>query len=136
MTPSQSYLVTVHNRLHPIFAEQDLPDLGKTPPLTDPSVYTSLEIVLDKNTGKVVRMGVTKPSGFPSFDRQALASVERAAPFGKAPDVIASPDGNVYLHWEFHRNPVDACTTRNARVFIANEAPRSPDPAPQKSTTP
>jgi hypothetical protein len=127
--PFATYLVTIHNRIHPIFAEQDLPaldDLGKTHPINEPSVYASLEIVLDKNTGKVVRMGVTKPSGFTSFDLQALDAVSRAAPFGKAPDIIASPDGNVYLHWEFHRNPFDACTTRNARPLMLKAAPAKP----------
>ena len=81
--------------------------------------------MLNKNTGKIVRMGVTKTSGVTAFDIVALSSVDRAAPFGKAPDVIASPDGNVYLHWEFHRDPFDACTTRNARPYILKHAPKS-----------
>jgi hypothetical protein len=54
----------------------------------------------------------------------ALSSVDRAGPFGKAPEIIASPDGNVYLHWEFHRDPFDACTTRNARPFLLKNAPK------------
>ncbi len=128
-SPFATYLVTIHNRIHPIFAEQDLAALDglpKSDPLNDPKLYTSLEIVLDKDTGKIVRMGVTKASGVTSFDMQALNSVDRAAPFGKAPDVIASPDGNVYLHWEFHRDPFDACTTRNARPFMLKSAPKKP----------
>jgi TonB family protein len=123
--PFATYLVAVHNRIHPLFADQLLGSLGNLPPghplNGDLSVH--LEIVTAKDTGKIVRMGVTKASGATAFDVAALDAVSRAAPFGKAPDVIASPDGNVYLHWEFHRDPIDACTTRNARPYILKSAP-------------
>jgi len=33
-----------------------------------------------------------------------------------------APDGNVYLHWEFHRDPYDACSTRNARPFLPSSS--------------
>jgi hypothetical protein len=131
-SPFATYLVTIHNRIHPIFAEQYLDFLNGRPKgdkINDMSIYTSLEIVLDKTTGKVVRMGVTKTSGITEYDITALASVDKAQPFGKAPDIIASPDGNVYLHWEFHRDPFDACTTRNARPFLLKDAPKKAAPA-------
>jgi hypothetical protein len=66
---------------------------------------------------------VTKASGVTGFDVAALDVVSRAAPFGKAPDLIVSPDGNVYVHWEFRRDPFDACTTRDARPYIPKSAP-------------
>ena len=40
----------------------------------------------------------------------------------------AFPDGNVYLHWEFHRNPLLACSTYFARPFIIK--------VPQKTAPP
>jgi hypothetical protein len=86
-------------------------------------LVTVLEIVIEQTTGKVVKMGIVKASGVTVFDLAVLDSVNRAQPFGPAPEVIASPDGNVYLHWEFHRDPVDACSTRNARPFILKSAP-------------
>jgi hypothetical protein len=123
--PFAMYINAMHNRIHPLFAEQYLGALSTLPkghPLNgDLSVH--LEIVLAKDAGKLVRMGVTKASGVTAFDLGALDAVSRAAPFGKAPDAIASPDGNVYLHWELHRDPVDACSTRNARPFILKGAP-------------
>jgi hypothetical protein len=131
-SPFATYLVTIHNRIHPIFAEQYLDFLNGRPKgdkINDMTLFTSLEIVLDKNTGKIVRMGVTKTSGITEYDITALASVDKAQPFGKAPDIIASPDGNVYLHWEFHRDPFDACTTRNARPFLLKDAPKKAVPA-------
>jgi hypothetical protein len=124
-----TYLNTIHNRIHPIFAERDLvalDGLPKSHPLNDPKLFTSLEIVLDKATGNIVRAGVTKASGITSFDMNAISSVYSAAPFGKAPDAIVSPDGNVYLHWEFHRDPFDACSTRNASPYMLKGAPKKP----------
>jgi len=124
-SPFATYLVAMHNRIHPIFADEYLGTLGNLPkdhPLNQ-DLTAALEIVLNRDTGKVVRMGVVRPSGMTEFDLVALSAVDRASPFGRAPDVIASPDGNVYVHWEFHRDPVDACTTRNAWPFILKSAP-------------
>jgi hypothetical protein len=125
--PFATYLNTIHNRIHPIFAEQDLEFLNTRPKgekVNDMTIYTSLEIVLNKTNGSIVRMGVTRTSGITEYDLTALASVDRAGPFGKAPDLIASPDGNVYLHWEFHRDLVEACSTRNAKPYILASAPK------------
>ena len=59
----------------------------------------------------------------------ALDAVQRASPFGPAPSAIVSSDGNVYLHWEFHRDEVYACSTMNARPFLLNVPPKGSDPA-------
>jgi hypothetical protein len=124
--PFATYLVAIHNRIHPIFADgylESLDNLQKDDPLNDMRLSSTLEIVLDTETGKIVQVGVVSSSGLAAFDGAALISVERAAPFGKAPDGIASPDGNVYLHWEFHRDPDEACTTRHARPYRLASAP-------------
>lgn len=150
--PFATYINMIHNRLHPIFAEEFLEALSKLPKghaFNDYNLVTHLEIVLNKDNGRIVRLGVTKPSGMTAFDIVALNSVSRASPFGKAPDAIVSPDGNVYLHWEFHRDPFDACSTRNARPFLLKTAPnvapvqpapgrKAPRPVPsdEKATTP
>jgi TonB family protein len=140
--PFATYLNGMHNRIHPIFAESFLPSLdglGRDNPMNNPRVFTSLEIVLSKN-GHIVRMGVTKPSGFTAFDVAALDSVQRASPFGPAPSAIVSPDGRVYLHWEFHREEAVACSTLNARPYMLNvparQAPVDPNPAPTPGTPP
>ena len=124
--PFATYINTIHNRLHPIFAEEFLGSLENLPPshALNQDLVTHLEIVLNKEEGRIVRLGVTRASGSTIFDAVALNSVQRASPYGKAPDAIVSPDGNVYLHWEFHRDPFDACTTRNARPFLLKEAPK------------
>jgi TonB C terminal len=137
--PFATYINAIHNRLHPIFAEEFL-GLAESHPNTtfnDMNLVTHIEIVLNKEQGRIVRLGVTRASGVTAFDIAAVTSVSRAEPFGKAPDEIVSPDGNVYLHWEFHRDPVDACTTRNARPFLLKEAPSKPmTPAPPRRPAP
>ena len=51
------------------------------------------------------------------------------APFGKAPTAIVSPDGLVYLHWEFHRDEM-RCSNLNAYPYVLKEGgtPVKPEP--------
>ncbi|AUX41905.1 Putetive hypothetical protein [Sorangium cellulosum] len=132
--PFATYINMIHNRIHPIFAEEFLMALDGLPKghAFNQNLVTHVEMVLNKDSGTIVRLGVTRPSGMTAFDIVALNSVSRASPFGKAPDVIASPDGNVYLHWEFHRDPVDACGTRNVYPYLLKDPPAvaPTDPAP------
>ena len=137
-SPFGTYLVTIHNRIHPIFAEDFLGSLDGLPanhPMNDPTLVTKLEIVLDRDDGHVVKMGVTRTSGITAFDIAALDSVQRASPFGKPPKAIVSNDGKVYFHWEFHRDPVFACSTINARPYLLNTPPPS-EPSEPKTPTP
>ena len=136
------YLNGIHNRIHPIFADSFLGSLDSLPashPMNNEQLSTEIEIILDQESGNVVRMGVTKFSGITAFDIAALDSVKRAAPFGTPPREIVSPDGKVYLHWEFHRNQ-EACSTFNARPFILKAQPGTaptevtPPPAPSDPT--
>jgi len=101
-SPFSTFIVTIHNRIHPIFADDFLGSLDGLPtnhPLNDATLITRLEIVLDRDDGHVVKMGIVRTSGMTAFDVAALDSVQRASPFGKPPKAIVSPDGNVYLHW-------------------------------------
>jgi len=132
--PFASYLNGMHNRIHPIFAESFLGSLDSLPPnhpMNDQHLITRLEIVLTRE-GRLKRMGVVKTSGITAFDIAALDAVDRAQPFGPAPSAIISADGNVYLHWEFHRDEVFACSTMNARPFILN----TPGPTQEQPTVP
>jgi hypothetical protein len=141
--PFASYLNTIHNRIHPIFADNflgSLDNLPKSHPMNDPKILTRLEIVVSPKEGRIVKMGIVKTSGITAFDIAALDSVHRAQPFGPAPGAIVSPDGNVYLHWEFHRDEVFACSTMHARPFMLNvpakapDEPQPPGPAPRSPT--
>jgi hypothetical protein len=130
--PFAAYLNTVHNRLHPIFADSFLASLDSLPgshPMNQPDIKTHLEIVLNQDDGKVVRMGITHTSGVTAFDIAALESVMRAQPFGAPPREIVSPDGNVYFHWEFYRNPFYACSTYFAHPYILKGQPKTAPPS-------
>jgi TonB family protein len=133
-SPFASYLNGMHNRIHPIFADSflsSLDSLPKTHPLNDNKLITTLEIVLTPE-GRLFKMGIVRTSGVTAFDVAALDSVQRASPFGPAPNAIISNDGHVYLHWQFHRDEVYACSTMHARPYLLNlpPAPSPADPMP------
>ncbi len=140
--PFARYLNHIHNRLHPEFAHSFLGSLDSLPsdhPMNRQDIRTHLEIVLSAEDGRVVQMGVTRASGSTAFDVGALEAVQDASPFGTPPREIVSPDGRVYLHWEFHRNPIYACSTYFARPFILRVAPKpapAPEPSPPPKSTP
>lgn len=130
--PFASYLNDIHNRIHPVFAIRFLGSLDRLPSdhvMNGKDLSTNLEIVLDQESGKLVRMGVTKTSGVTSFDVAALEAIQQSSPFGPPPKEIVSPDGRVYLHWEFYRNPFYACSTYFAHPFMLKAQPSSAPPA-------
>ena len=133
--PFANYLNQIHNRIHPIFADEFLDSLDHLPashPMNDQNLVTAIEIVIEREEGRLVRRGVTRTSGITAFDISAIAAVERAAPFGTPPSEIVSPDGNVYLHWEFRRDGM-ACSTLFAHPFILRAQPK---PAPLPTVPP
>lgn len=138
-SPFATYLTMMHVRIHPIFADSFLGSLDQLPathPLNDQKLVTLLEIVLGRD-GRLVKMGVVKTSGVTTFDIAALDAVDRAQPFGPAPGEIVSSDGRVYLHWEFHRDEVFACSTAGAQPFLLPAAtPEEPGPGPGRPTGP
>ncbi len=139
--PFATYLNSMHNRIHPFFADSFLGSLDSLPadhPLNNMKMFTSLEIVLTKE-GHIHKVGVVHTSGVTAFDIAALDSVDRAKPFGPAPTAIISKDGFVYLHWEFHREEQYACSTMNARPYLlttpATVDPVAPPPAAPTAPT-
>jgi TonB family protein len=121
--PFASYLNGMHKRLHPLFADWFLASLGSLPdsdPLNEWHLVTRLEIILTED-GRIKQMGVVKASGITAFDIAALDAVDRAQPFGPAPDAIMSADRNVYMHWEFYRDEVRACSTMGSRPYLLRQ---------------
>lgn len=131
--PFANYLNAMHQRIHVIFADEFLASLDQRPkndPLNNYEMHTDLELIINQNDGAVITMGVVRTSGVTAFDINALEAVSKASPFGKPPSEIVSPDGNVYVHWEFYRNPDYACSTYFAHPIILKEAPSSPKNPP------
>ncbi|MGC4066895.1 MAG: TonB C-terminal domain-containing protein [Polyangiaceae bacterium] len=129
--PFASYLNDIHQKIHPIFADDYLTSLRRLPnsdPQNRPELVAHAEIVLSKEDGSLVKAGIVRHSGVTAFDVSALEAILQASPFGKPPEAILSPDGRVYLHWEFYRNPDFACSTYFAHPFILKSAPAPTTP--------
>ena len=119
--PFSVYLIKMHTRLHPIFSDEFLAWLDTLPssdPRNQPQLVVRIEVAMSGTDGRVVRIGVVRSSGVASFDAAALDVVDQAGPFGHAPSDILSSDGNVYFHWDFHRDPAIACSIINARPYL------------------
>jgi hypothetical protein len=112
--PFALYLSQMHRRIHPYFAERFLTSFA---PASPPDLVVRLEIVLAP-TGAIARLGVVKSSGVTAFDIGALESVACASPYAEPDPVMRSPDGNVYVWWELHSDPVLSCSTINVRPFL------------------
>jgi TonB family protein len=109
----------MHSRIHPFFADSFLESLGTLPPsdpMNDLHLTTRLEVVLTRD-GHIQQIGVVRSSEVTAFDIAALDSLDRAQPYGPVPDAIVSFDGFAYLHWEFRRDVVYACSPMGARPF-------------------
>ncbi|MCB9557288.1 MAG: TonB family protein [Deltaproteobacteria bacterium] len=125
--PFAVYIARMHRRIHQLWGFGFLVDLdGKADanPLNDMSLWTMVEVVVGPD-GQVKKATVVKPSGVLTFDAAALDVVFSAAPFGRPPPVIHSRDGNVYLHWRFHRNHRQ-CGTFGVDPYILTKPPQGP----------
>ncbi|MFH2007336.1 MAG: TonB family protein [bacterium] len=117
--PFARYIAFMHRKIHPRWGDGFLVDLDRLPAadgFNDYTRWTKLEIVLNRQ-GQVVKVGIVKPSGYLPFDVAALDVVFSAGPFGAPPQAIVSPNGNVYMHWEFWRNHRQ-CGTFGVNPFI------------------
>lgn len=124
-SPFADYLTEVHIAIHQEFADRFLPSLPVgTGPLTDSSLVTKLEIILNRD-GTIHRIGIVESSGIMQYDYGAYASVVNGAPYPTPPDSILSGDGRVYFHWGFYRNERQ-CGTFNAEAFILPHPPQTP----------
>ncbi len=117
--PFAQYIARMHRKIHPRWGNGFIVDLERLPAadqFNDHKRWTKLEIVVDRR-GRVVRVGIVKPSGYLPFDVAALDVVFAAGPFGPPPKAIVSYNGKVYMHWEFWRNHRQ-CGTFGANPFI------------------
>jgi hypothetical protein len=127
--PFATYLNAMHNRIHPEFADRalgKLDSLPRTHPLNDRTLRTRVEIVVDGTSGAISKVAVVVPSRLVGFDVLVVDSLMRAGPFTQPPSTIRSADGNVYMHWDFTRDEVFACSTMHVRPFLLATAGTAP----------
>lgn len=118
--PFAMYLNKIHRKLHPQFADSFLAALDELPRahhLQQPSLATTVGLIIRGRDGHVLRRSVLRSSGSTAFDISALSAIDLASPFAAAPVAIHSPDGNVYIHWELRRDQM-ACSTMQAHPYL------------------
>jgi hypothetical protein len=112
------FLIGVHDRLHPVFAEEYLASLSALPadlPENAPTLSVQVGLVIAQATGEISELYIGRSSGVFEFDAAALSAFLRIFPM-PVPAQLASEDGRVYFEWELHRNS-EACSTFDARPY-------------------
>ena len=125
--PYALYIARAHRKIHRLWGFGFLPDLDMKAdghPMNDMNLWTMLELVVTPD-GKIKKATIVKPSGLLTFDAAALSTVFTATPFPRSPRAIRSGDGNVYLHWRFHRNQRQ-CGTFGVDPYILDKPPVGP----------
>jgi TonB family protein len=111
------WLGWLHARIHPVFAEHFLEALRLEPgdsAVQDTTLVTLVHLRIDARDGRVRALRVAKSSGVERFDVGVLDAIDRAQPFPLPPNVLRSSDGDVYVQWAFHRDPMRGCSLANA----------------------
>lgn len=119
-----TYMARIHRKIHTRWADGYLPYLDtRIPmgsPLRDPSLNTKVEMVINGVTGVVEKVNIVKSSGQTMYDAEAVVIAQTIGPHGEAPREVISPNGKVYIHWNFWRDSRQ-CGTFGASVFIVNK---------------
>ncbi len=122
-----SYINTIHRKIHPRWGGDYLPSLasrfGPSHPMNDPDLNAELEFVIDGKTGELTSVNIVDSSGKTMFDSEAILISEEVAPHPKPPEAIVSPDGNVYMHWNFWRDQRQ-CGTFGVSIYRVDQQGR------------
>lgn len=116
----KAYLEGVHACVHEAFADSFLKSLAGLPkesPLADPELATTVELIVDGESGALVQSGVVSSSGVAELDAAALSAFGRAFPLEPPPPALLSSDGRFYVTWELHRQQSEACSPASARAW-------------------
>jgi hypothetical protein len=105
-TEVDAYLGRVSACAERLFAGSFLPSLKGLPAdhaLSDPTLATTVELVIDEN-GALVEKGVVSSSGVPAFDAAVIATFAGVFPLGELSPTLLSSDGRLYVTWEVRRD--------------------------------
>jgi TonB family protein len=123
--PFAGYITAMHRQIHKLFADGFLNDIERSFQKThydNMAMWAKIEIAVNPD-GTVHKASIVRASGLTAFDAAALDAVMTAAPYPVPPKAIRSADDRVYVHWQFHRDPVDACGTHNVDPYILTTIP-------------
>lgn len=118
-----SYVGLIHHKIHERWANNYLIDLDLHEPggspMNNPQLNTKLEFVISAQDGTVESVNIVRSSGQLRFDAQAIAIAHQIGPHPNPPPALVSPNGKVYMHWNFWRDQRQ-CGPFGASVFIVN----------------
>ncbi len=120
-----AYIAAIHRKIHRRWGIGYLRHLdmnfGMGHPLSNSTLRTTLEFVIDGKTGEVRECNIVETSGVLEYDAEAIRIGLAVGPHEPAPDPIISGDGNVYLHWKFHRD-TRQCGTFGVSVYVLDNS--------------
>jgi hypothetical protein len=118
-----NYIGRIHRKIHARWGAGFLPRLDTQypagHPLNDASLNSKLEFVIDAKSGVIDAVNIVESSGELMFDAEAVSISHTIGPHRKPPGEIVSPDGKVYVHWNFWRDQRQ-CGPFGASIFIVN----------------
>lgn len=118
------YLGRIHRKIHVRWASGYLAtlDTREDPgsPLNDPQLNAKLEFVIRASDGEVDRINIVRSSGELRFDAEAVMISKSVGPHPSPPRELVSPDGNVYVHWNFWRDQRQ-CGVFGASVYLVQK---------------
>jgi hypothetical protein len=118
-----AYIGRIHRKIHALWGSGFLPRLDTQypagHPLNDADLNSKLEFVIDARSGVVDAVNIVDSSGELMFDAEAVSISHMIGPHRQPPGEIVSPDGKVYIHWNFWRDQRQ-CGPFGASVFIVN----------------
>jgi TonB family protein len=119
----REYIHHIHHKIHRHWANGFLIELdlrrSTTDPLSNPSLNTELEFIIDAADGEVESVNIVRSSGQALFDAEAISVAHLVGPHPSPPPELVSPNGRIYIHWNFWRNQRQ-CGVFGVSVFRLN----------------
>jgi TonB family protein len=117
------YINRIHRKIHARWGASFLPMLDTQypmgHPLNDPNLHTQLEFVIQSPSGTIEAINIVQSSGELMYDAEALSISYTVGPHPNPPAEVVSPDGKVYVHWNFWRDQRQ-CGVFGASIYIVD----------------
>jgi TonB family protein len=131
------YMAAMHRRIHQRWPDYLISLDMQYPaghPLQKATLQVTLEYVIEAKTGTFKAVNIVNSSGQMMFDAEAIDTAWSLGKQPNAPKQIISPDGNIYIHWNFWRDGRQ-CGLFGAAIYIVHRDAAG-NPLPFKADDP
>jgi TonB family protein len=131
------YMAKIHRRIHERWPDYLVSLDTQYPaghPLQNSSLQVTLEFVIEAKTGDFKAVNIVNSSGQMMFDAEAVNIAWSIGKQPNAPKQIVSPDGKIYIHWNFWRDGRQ-CGLFGAAIYIVHRDAQG-NPLPFKADDP